>query len=97
MTTPKPTTTAAAGAHQWRPKRRMAKTSSAPPAPTITASIATPLATSPSQPIQSWVTSPTSLRRSREIALTGSVTAVIATESTTAVAAPARIGRRNGP
>ena len=94
MTTPKPTASAAAGAHQRRPKRRMRKTSSAPPAPTITTSMTIPLATSPSQPVQLWVTRPTSLARSREIALTGSVSTVTVTASAAAVTAPASTGRR---
>ena len=75
----------------------MPNTSTAPPAPTSTASIAMPLATSPAQPIQSCVTRPTSLARSRAIALTGSVITVTAAERATAVTAPARTGRRKGP
>jgi hypothetical protein len=71
----------------------MANTSSAPPAPTMTASMAIPFATSPAQPSQLWVTRPTSMARWRAIALAGSVTAVTATDSATAVAAPATTGR----
>ena len=53
------------------------------------------MATSPSHPVQLWVTSPTSFARSREIALTGSVSTVTVTASAAAVTAPAAAGRRN--
>ena len=43
LITPKAITSTVAGIHQRRPNRRMPKTSSAPPIPTITAWIAVPL------------------------------------------------------
>ena len=52
------------------------------------------LATSPSQPVQLWVTSPTSLARSRATAESGSAATPVATEIAAATAAPARTGRR---
>jgi hypothetical protein len=47
MATPNAVTTAAAGAHHARPKRRIPKTSSAPPEPVSTISMPRPLSTSP--------------------------------------------------
>ena len=84
LITPNATTTALAGIHQRRPKRRIANTRSAPPAAANTASIAVLLTTSPAQPAQSCVTSPTSLARWREIAAIGR----FATVTITASAAP---------
>ena len=52
------------------------------------------LATSPSQPVQLCVTSPTSLARSRATAESGSAATPVATEIAAATAAPARTGRR---
>ena len=94
VSTPKAITRAAAGAHQLRPKRRITKISSAPPAAASTAPIAVLLATSPAYPVQLWVTSPTSFARSRAIARMGSVTSEIDTDSAAAAAAPARTWRR---
>ena len=73
----------------------MPTTSSAPPAPHRTALIACDFAMSPTQPIQSWVTRPTSLARSRAIAETGSGARPRMTEIAAAVAAPASTGRRS--
>ena len=47
LITPKTTTSAAAGIHQRRPKRRIANTRTAPPMPASTAPIAVLLTTSP--------------------------------------------------
>ena len=72
----------------------MPTTSSAPPAPAITAPMASERATSATQPVQSCVTSPTSLARSRAIARSGSGVRPATTEMAAAVAAPASTGRR---
>ena len=88
IATPKTITTTVPAIHQRRPKRRIPTISSAPPAPHSTAPIACDLATSPTQPSQSWVTSPTSFARSRATALTGSVARPSATEIAAAAAAP---------
>ena len=57
-----------------------------------------PLTTSPAQPTQSCVTSPTSFARWRAIADTGSVATVTATDSAGGHrGAGAATGRRNGP
>ena len=60
----------------------------------MTAPIASVFATSPTQPTQSWVTSPTSFARSRAIARTGSVARPSASEIAAAAAAPVSTGRR---
>jgi hypothetical protein len=94
IATPKRTTTTVPGIHQRRPKRRIPRISSAPPAPHSTAPIACDFATSPAQPSHDWVTSPTSFARSRATALTGSVARPSATEIAAVAAAPVSTGCR---
>ena len=93
MIAPKATTTTAPGSHQRDPKRRMPNTSTAPPSAANPAPIACDLATSAAQPVQSWVTRPTSLARSRAAADSGSAAAPVASEIAAATAAPASTGR----
>ena len=93
MTTAKPATAAAPGAHQSRPKRRIPSTSSAPPPAAKTPPIAVDLATSTAQPSQPCVIRPTSLARWRAAARSGNAAVVVTSVSATAAAAPVRTGR----
>ena len=93
--TPNAITTAVPGIHQRAPNRRIPNTSTAPPIAANPAAIVCAFARSPSQPVQSCVTSPTSFARSRATADSGSAATPVATEIAAATAAPASTGRRS--
>src|SRR3954452_3932041 len=93
-TTAKPVIAAAPGTHQRRPNRPITTTSTAPPPAPSAALIAVPFTTSTPHPPHDCVTSPTSLARSRAIALSGNATTAVTPTTAAPVSALVTTGLR---